>query len=105
MSSSRAFLAGLASIRAFLAAFLGSLGWFIWSETQGTSGSCYPTSHYLPSDVVTFSTIIALTITSRRPWRARSPSLLVAEGIAAAAWAALGLLVATVFALAAHCSA
>jgi hypothetical protein len=105
MSSPRAFLAALASVRAFLIAFLGCLGWFIWAETHQTNGSCYDWSHYLPSAAITLAVIVALTVASRRSWRGRSASTLVGEGVAGAGWAALGLLVAIFFAAATSCSA
>jgi hypothetical protein len=104
-SLARSFLSGLASVRAFLAAFLGSLGWFIWAEMQQTNGSCYHSSHYLPSAVITFGVIIAMTVGSRQPWRGQPAALLVGQGVAAAAWAAFGLLVAIFAAGATGCSA
>jgi hypothetical protein len=105
MSFPRALLAGLASLRAFLLAFIGSLGWLIWSATQETSSSCYSTPHYLLSDGITFAVIILLTVASRRPWRERSTPLLIGEGLAAAGWSGLGLFIVTFLALAASCSA
>jgi hypothetical protein len=105
MISPRLFLAGIASVRAFLAAFLGSLGWFIWAETQQTNGSCYHTSHYVPSVAITFGVIIALTVASRRPWRGQSAALSLGLGVATAAWTALGLSVAIFFAGVTGCSA
>lgn len=105
MRPSRPILAALASVRAFLAAFLGSLGWFIWAATQQTSSSCYDDSHYVPSAVVALVTLVALTVASRRPWREQSVSLLVGQGVATTVWTAFGLSIAIFFAAAIGCSA
>jgi hypothetical protein len=105
MSSPGSFLAATASVRAFLAAFLGSLGWFVWAESQQTNGSCYHTSHYVPSAAITFGVIIALTVASRRPWRGQSAVLSLGLGVATAAWTTLGLSIAIFFAGVTGCSA
>jgi hypothetical protein len=106
MSSTRSLLAAMASVRAFVAAFLGSLAWFIWAETQQTSGSCYTDAHYVPSAAIALGVVVAATVSSRWPWRGR-PTLrsLVCEGVAAAIWSAAGLLIAIFFAAATGCSA
>ena len=106
MSPVRSFVDGLRSVRGFLAAFVGSLAWFIWAETQQTGGSCYDHLHYAASATVAFCVVISTTALSRRPWRARHPlSLLVGEGVATAAWTSIGLLIAIFIAAATSCSA
>ena len=102
----RSFVDGLRSVRGFLAAFLGSLAWFIWAETQQTGGFCYDHPHYAASAAAAFCVVISTIVLSRRPWRARRPlSLLVGEGVATAAWTSIGSLVAIFVAAATSCSA
>jgi hypothetical protein len=105
MRSTRPFLAALASVRAFLTALLGSLAWFIWAATQQTNGSCYGTSHYVPSAVTTLVVMILLTVASRRPWHQTSTALLIGQAVATAAWSALGLSLAIWLSAAISCSA
>ena len=104
MSPSRTFISALAC-SAFLAAFLGSLGWFIWAGTQRTDGSCYDTSHYVPSATMMLVAVVLLTIARRRPRHRPSKPPLLGQAVATTAWTVLGLSLAVWLAAAISCSA
>jgi riboflavin transporter FmnP len=105
MSGLRSFLAGLASIWAFLVGFLASLAWFIWTETQQTSSSCGNGPDYLQSAAITFLVIIAVIAVRRRARHGQTVGSFLGEVLATAAWTALDLSVAIFFAAATGCSA
>lgn len=98
------FLSGLASIRAFLAAFVGSFGWLIWELTHETNRFCYGPSHYAWSAAIVAIVVIALTVASRRPWRAQHGLKLIGEAAATAVRLAVWLSPAGWFVLVVGCS-
>jgi hypothetical protein len=105
ISTPRSFLAGLTSVWAFLAGFLASLAWFIWTETQQTSSSCSNGPYYVQSAAIMFLVIVAVVAIRRRPRHGQTAWPFLGEVVATSAWTAIGLSVAIFFAAVTGCSA
>jgi hypothetical protein len=101
-------------LRAFLLAFFGALGWFVWAAAHETSSSCFRGGHYLPSAAIAFAVIIALEValdashrsprgdTSREP---PTPAQLAGGAATTAVLLLFALGIAITFAAAVGCSA
>jgi hypothetical protein len=89
-------------LRPLLLAFIASLLWFIWSETQGSSNSCGNGPDYVGSAALTLFVVVVFTAIRRE---GRTGWLVAADVLATGFCTALGLAVAIFFASVAHCSA
>jgi hypothetical protein len=105
---------GVRFLRAFLLAFFGSLAWFIWAAADETSGSCFGSSHYVPSAATTLAIVVAAQVAIEaviwssgggRTSERRAMSYIASGAIATAGLMAAGLLIGGFFAEVIGCSA
>lgn len=92
------------SPRTVLAAFLGALGWFIWTVEHQSVSACFSGSHYLPSGVLALAVIVGFVLRSHRPWRPDARRPLLIDGVATAIMSATSLLAASYFAAVLSCT-